>query len=156
MRAWHAVFVFMVAIAASAARAETVEINGDYGGVLVVYQAKWEKLAKEGAEVRISGPCVSACTALVGYFPRDKVCATPTASMGFHQAIPAFVTPDLWKNYPDDFRDWITKKGGLTYTLMWLQPPEIYKFIHQCDKPFKPFKPATKPGEKTAAKIVHG
>jgi hypothetical protein len=150
MRAcYYALVMLAFAFLATAAHAETIEINGDYGGILVAYQAKWEKLAKEGADVRISGPCVSACTALVGYFPRDKVCVTPTASMGFHQAIPAFVTPELWKNYPNDFRIWIIKNGGLTYTLMWLQAPEIYKFFRKCDDP-------TKPGAKTAANPIHG
>lgn len=135
MRAWQAVLIFALVFLTSPARAETIEIKGDYGGILVIYQAKWEKLAKSGADIRISGPCVSACTALVGYIPRERICVTPTASMGFHQAIPAFVTPDLWKNYPNDIRIWIVKNGGLTYTLMWLQAPEIYKYFNKCDSP---------------------
>ena len=134
MRAWQALLIVILALTASAARAETVEINGDYGGLLVLYQAKWEKLAKEGASIRIAGPCVSACTALVGYFSRDRICVTPKGSMGFHLAIPAFITPDLWKNYPPDIQAWITKNGGLSYSLMWLQAPDIYKFFRKCDR----------------------
>ena len=125
--------VVLALAAASAARAETIEITGDWGGLLVAYQAKWKSLAEQGASVRIAGPCVSACTVLAGYIPRDRICATPKGSMGFHLAIPSFITPDLWKDYPADIQNWITKKGGLSYTLMWLQAPEIYKFFRRCD-----------------------
>jgi hypothetical protein len=118
----------------SLARAETVEISGDYGGFLVAYEAKWKKLASEHAKVRISGPCVSACTILAGYIPREDICVTPNGSFGFHLAIPAFVTPTLWKDYPPDIQAWITRKGGLTLQLLWLQAPEIYRFFHRCDR----------------------
>jgi hypothetical protein len=133
MRAWRALLVLIFALAASSARAEESEIKGDYGGILALYQAKWSKLAEQHTSIRISGPCVSACTALVGYIPRENICVTPSASLGFHLAIPAFVTPDLWKDYPPDIQAWITKNGGLSYQLMWLQAPEIYHFFRKCD-----------------------
>jgi len=134
MRAWQALLIVILALTASAARAEEAEINGDYGGFLALYQAKWSKLAEQGGSVRIAGPCVSACTALVGYLPRENICVTPNASLGFHLAIPAFVTPDLWKDYPPDIQTWITQNGGLSYRLLWLQAPDIYKFFHKCDR----------------------
>lgn len=135
MRAWSALFVFALSLVAGIARAETVDIKGDWGGFLVAYEAKWKKLAKEGATIRISGPCVSACTVVAGFVPRKDICVTPQGSMGFHKAIPDFITPTLWKDYPPDIQDWITKKGGLSYSLMWLQAPEIYKYFRRCDRP---------------------
>ena len=51
-----------ISSAASSARAEESEIKGDYGGILALYQAKWSKLAEQHTNIRISGPCVSACT----------------------------------------------------------------------------------------------
>jgi hypothetical protein len=139
MRAWLAllaatlVLVPLLVFGTPPARAETVEITGDWGGFLVAYQAKWKSLAAKNVNVKISGPCVSACTVVAGYVPRQNICVTAKGAMGFHLAIPAFVTPDLWKDYPADIQAWITQKGGLTYTLIWLQAPEIYKFFRRCD-----------------------
>jgi hypothetical protein len=111
-----------------------VEISGDYGGFMVAYEAKWKKLASEHVDVRISGPCVSACTVLAGYIPRENICVTPNGSLGFHLAIPYFVTPTLWKDYPPDIQAWITQKGGLSYQLLWLQAPDIYRFFKKCER----------------------
>ncbi len=132
MRAWQALVVVVLSLATSVARAETIEITGDWGGLLVAYEAKWAELAKRDVNVRVDGPCVSACTVLLGYIPRAKICATPKGAFGFHLAIPAFITPSLWKDYPPDIQTWITGKGGLGLTVMWLQAPEIYKFVHRC------------------------
>ncbi len=135
MRAWQALVVILlssISFAVSAARAETVQVAGDYGGFLVAYEAKWKKLADEHGKVRIAGPCVSACTVVAGYVPRSDICATPKGSLGFHLAFPYFVTPSLWKDYPPDIQAWITKKGGLSYSLLWLQAPEIYRFFKRC------------------------
>lgn len=144
MRAWQALAVASLCLAASAARAETlaasatraetVDIAGDYGGFVVAYEAKWKKLAAEHAQIRISGPCVSACTIVAGFVPRQNICVTPQGSLGFHKAFPPFVTPTLWKDYPPDIQTWITDKGGLTYQLLWMQAPEIYKFFKKCPK----------------------
>lgn len=132
MRARQALTIVLLCLAASIARAETVEIAGDYGGFLVAYEAKWKKLADQHATIRIAGPCVSACTVLAGFIPRDDICVTAKGSLGFHLAFPYFVTPTLWKDYPPDIQAWITKQGGLSYSLIWLQAPEIYKFFKKC------------------------
>ncbi len=132
MRAWQALVIVFLSLATSIARAETVEINGDYGGFLVAYEAKWKKLADQHANVRIAGPCVSACTIVAGFLPREDICVTPKGSLGFHQAIPFFITPTLWKDYPPDIQNWITEKGGLTLSLLWLQAPEIYHYFKRC------------------------
>ena len=133
MRAWHALLVVFLCLTTPAAWGETVEISGDYGGLLVAYQAKWKELAaKTDVKVRISGPCVSACTVLAGYIPRENICVTPSGSLGFHLGIPAFITPDLWKDYPPDIQEWISRQGGLSYQLLWLQAPEIYRFFGKC------------------------
>ena len=88
MRAWQALVIVFLSLAMSMARAESVEVSGDYGGFLVAYEAKWKKLADAHADVRIAGPCVSACTVLAGYIPRENICATPKGSLGFHLAFP--------------------------------------------------------------------
>ena len=137
LRACCVLVIGCLAFSVAPARAETapadlVEVSHDYGGFLVAYEAKWTKLAARHVTVRLSGPCVSACTILAKFIPRQDICVTPTGSMGFHMAFPPFITPDLWKDYPPDIQAWITQKGGLTYSLLWLQAPEIYRFFKRC------------------------
>jgi hypothetical protein len=125
-------FAALFAIAASAARAETIEISDDKGGFVTLYQQKWEKLAAQKDNVRINGICASACTLLTGYFPRKDICVTPNAVLGFHAGTFPFVTDILLKVYPDDIKKWIDAHGGLTWQLIWMQRPEIYKYFHKC------------------------
>jgi hypothetical protein len=128
----QAVLVVVLLLVTSAVRAETVEITDDYGGVLYWHQLRWEKLASQGVDVRISGPCVSACTVLLGYIPRERICVTPNASLGFHLATAGPVTETLLKAYPADIRSWIDEHGGLTWQVLWLQAPVLYRFFRQC------------------------
>ena len=133
MRAWRYVLVVILSLVTSAASAETIEINNDRGGFVFVYQTRWEKLALQGVNVRVSGPCLSACTILLGYIPRRDICVTPNASFGFHLATMQSATDQLWKAYPEDIRDWINAQGGLEFfTIRWMQAPEIYKYFRKC------------------------
>lgn len=135
MRAWQAlsvVLLFLLA-AASGARAETIEINGDHGGLLYFYQKKWEALAAKKVNVRITGPCSSACTVLLGYIPRKDICVTPNAALGFHLATMQFATDQLLAAYPDDVKAWINQHGGLKWPqVLWMQVPDIYHFLQKC------------------------
>ena len=133
MRIWQTLLIIVVGtLAASFARAETVEITGDYGGVVFWYQLKWEKLASRGVNVRIAGPCVSACAVLVGYIPREQICVTPSGSLGFHLATENSVTYRLLKIYPPDIRSWIDQHGRLSWKILWLQAPALYRFFRRC------------------------
>src|SRR5262249_57793208 len=76
--------------------------------------------------VVIDGICNSACTLVFGIVPMNKICVTPKASIGVHQAYydKAFAfgikvtsadgTSDLMSYYPDPMKDWIRRNGGLT------------------------------------------
>ena len=133
MKVWQSLLAGILSLVTSAASAETVDINNDRGGFVFMYQARWEKLALQGVNVRVSGPCLSACTILLGYIPRRDICVTPSASFGFHLATMQFATDQLWKAYPEDIRDWINQQGGLEFlTIRWMQAPEIYKYFHKC------------------------
>jgi hypothetical protein len=135
MRAWRsglAAALIAVLLATSAASAKTVEVNDPNGGLVMWYQYMWSKLGAENVSVRIAGPCVSACTILLGYIPRDRICVTPNASLGFHAATMQFATEDLWQAYPADIRSWINEHGGLTRQLIYLQGPTLFKFFHKC------------------------
>lgn len=132
MRVWQCLLATVLSLFTSVASAATIDITDDRGGFLFLYQMRWEKLAAQGVSVRIAGPCLSACTILLGYIPRKEVCATPNASLGFHLATMQFATDQLWKIYPQDIRTWITQHGGLTYQVLWMQAPEIYHFVRKC------------------------
>ena len=133
MRVWQFLLAAILAFVPSLASAETIEVGNDHGGLVFVYQARWEKLATQGIDVRISGSCMSACTILLGYIPRRDICVTPSASFGFHLATMQFATDQLWKAYPEDIRAWINQQGGLEFlTIRWMQAPEIFKYFHKC------------------------
>jgi hypothetical protein len=68
---------------AAPACAETIDVSDNHG---VRYDARWAALAARGVNVRIVGPCHSACTVLLGHIPRSRICVTPNASFGFHLA----------------------------------------------------------------------
>jgi len=132
MKFWQVALTAILIIAAPLARAETIDIAGDHGGLVFLYQQKWEKLAAQKVNIRIAGHCASACTLLTGYFPRKDICVTPDAALGFHAGTFPFVTEQLLRIYPQDIRKWIDEHGGLTFQLIWMQRPEIYKFFHKC------------------------
>jgi hypothetical protein len=137
MRALLALLIAILVLVASIhvtsmAQAETVDVRDEHGGLLSSYQQQWEKLAAQGAHVRIVGPCVSACTVVVGHIPRENICVTPDAALGFHWATVQFATAELWNTYPSDIRAWITEHGGLSEQLIWLQAPEIYRYFSKC------------------------
>jgi len=64
MKFWQVALTAILIIAAPLARAETIDITGDHGGLVFLYQQKWEKLAAQKVSIRIAGLCASACTLL--------------------------------------------------------------------------------------------
>ena len=131
-RTWRFFLAITLALITSAVRAETIDISNDRGGFVFIYLMKWQKLALQHPNVRISGVCLSACTVLLGYVPRKNICVTDKGVLGFHLATISFATQQLMEVYPDDIKAWIDKNGGLTYRVMWMQAPETYHFFQKC------------------------
>jgi len=125
-------FALALAIAASSARAETIDVYDDHGGVVPDYDAHWAELAARGVYVRIVGPCQSACTVLLGHIPRDHICVMPEARFGFHLAKVPRSTAILWAAYDSDIRQWINDHGGLTHDFIWMAAPDIYRYFKKC------------------------
>ena len=104
--------LFLPLLAATPARAD-LHITRDHGGYVTEYKAKYERIRDRKERVIIDGICNSACTMVFGIVPMNKVCVTPRASVGFHQAYydKAFTfgikvtsyegTSDLMAYYPD-------------------------------------------------------
>src|SRR5262245_56185371 len=70
---------------ATAAYAE-LRITRDTGGYVEHYRTRYERVRDSGERVIIDGVCNSACTMVLGIVPRHRICVTPRASLGFHQA----------------------------------------------------------------------
>jgi hypothetical protein len=126
------VIALAAVVLSSASRAETIEVSDNHGGRVVEYNARWAGLAARGVDVRIVGPCQSACTVLLGHIPRSKICVTPRASFGFHQANLASATATLWNAYAADIRGWINQHGGLKKSFIWMRAPDTYRFFKKC------------------------
>jgi hypothetical protein len=113
-----------------------VRITDDRGGQIGPYLQKFDSLRKSGQTVMIDGPWLSACTMVLGLIPRDHICVTSRARLGFHAAW----RPDesgrpvasqdgtdlLMANYPEQVREWIRRHGGLSQHLMYLSGTELW------------------------------
>jgi hypothetical protein len=114
------------------AMAETINVSDNHGGKVSAYNARWQALAARGVNVRIVGPCQSACTVLLGHIPRSRICVTPNASFGFHLAKLPQATATLRAAYASDITAWIDRHGGLRESFIWMRAPDIYRYFKKC------------------------
>jgi hypothetical protein len=134
---------FLVAAAGSPSLS-AVRISSDPGGQIGPYMAKLDALRNSGQSVVIDGPCLSACTMVLGVIPRDRLCVTPRARLGFHaawrlnEAGRQVTSPDgtelLMSAYPQAVRDWIARRGGLSPRLMYLTGNELASMYPVCQQ----------------------
>src|SRR3954454_22912131 len=64
----------------------TVRITDDWGGQIGGYLDRFKSVRDSGEKVIIDGPCMSACTLVLGVVPGDRICVTSRARLGFHAA----------------------------------------------------------------------
>jgi hypothetical protein len=139
-----AVLAGAVAAALMASSAHgAVRIKSDPGGQIGPYLENLVALRGSGERVIIDGPCLSACTMVLGVIPRERICVTPRARLGFHAAwhpgedghpIPSReATKLLMDIYPERVRSWITRKGGLSPRMMFLTGRELAGMYNACD-----------------------
>lgn len=129
-------------LSSSLASAE-VRIVGDPGGEVSAYLHKYKQIRDSGQRVVIDGPCLSACTLLTGMIPRDRICVTARATLGFHAAsyyddVSRSLVPTragsrlVMRLYPPAIRSWINRHGGLTPQLIQLRGPELASMYRTC------------------------
>lgn len=145
---WRALLAGAVAsalfsvLASSLASAE-VRIVGDPGGEVSAYLHKYQQIRNSGQQVVIDGPCLSACTLLTGVIPRDRICVTARAMLGFHAAsyyddtsrsfVPTRAGSRLvMRLYPAAIRNWINRHGGLTPRIIQLRGRELASMYRTC------------------------
>ena len=130
-----------VALTTSSAGA-MILISADRGGLISDYAERFLSARASGEQVVIDGACLSACTLVVGMLPRDKVCATPKAILGFHSAwrptgsggkVNSLAASQAMMDvYPADLRRWIARRGGLTAKMIFLQGRELAQIVPPC------------------------
>ena len=87
------------------------------------------------AYVKLDGDCLSACTLIPLMQPRDHVCITPQARLGFHKPSEVMgISFDdvLLNHYPPIIRNWLEHDGGLTRDLKYLGYPELKTLYKSC------------------------
>jgi hypothetical protein len=119
-----------------------VRISDDPGGRIVTYMRKFQLLRESGERVIIDGTCASACTIVLGALPRERICITPRARLGFHAAwefgqagrpvTNPMATRFLLAMYPPSVRNWIRRRGGLNGKMIYLSGRELAAMYPRC------------------------
>lgn len=122
----------------------TMRIAEDRGGQIGQYLQAFASVRSSGETVVIDGNCLSACTLVLGLVPRERICATERARLGFHAAwmpdrdgrpvTSPLGTQALWSIYPASVRRWINQHGGLSRKMIFMQGHELNGIVASCDR----------------------
>jgi hypothetical protein len=128
-------------VVATPARAD-VRILASPGGEVGSYIKLFSVLRQSGQRVIVDGPCFSACTLVLSSIPRNRICVTPKAVLGFHaprwvdgqgrQYAATSETRIFVATYPASVRAWIERHGGLTSKLILLRGRELTSMFPRC------------------------
>ena len=134
-------FAAVLILAAHPASAD-VRILQSPGGQVGPFLRLFETLSESGERVVIDGPCLSACTLVLMTVPRQRICVTPRAILGFHAASSRdFYGRRVWEPeatgvvlsaYPRAVRQWIVRHGGLSSRLLLLRGRELAAMYPRC------------------------
>jgi hypothetical protein len=140
-----AVFKLIVAAGLFAAAAPVhaeVRILASPGGQVGPFLELFDRVNASGERVVIDGPCLSACTLVLMTVPRERICVTRRAVLGFHAARSIdnrgriYAEPEasleVQESYPPPVRDWIARRGGLTSRLLLLRGRELAAIYPRC------------------------
>jgi hypothetical protein len=142
MKSPTALLATTILLAGSGASGAAVRIVDDPGGQIGAYVDRYEGMRSSGEMVIIDGYCASACTIVLGRVPRDKICVTSRARLGFHAAwdpgsngrkiANPEATQSLYSMYPLEVRHWIDQRGGLTPHMIFLSGRELAAMYRPC------------------------
>jgi hypothetical protein len=138
-RALYAVLFVFVSLTPALA---DIRIEGSPGGEATSFLAFFEMVRESGQRVVIDGPCFSACTLVLSTVPRNRICVTRRAVLGFHAArlVDEFgdeypapeATRVVAETYPAPVRSWIRRHGGLTRRPIFLGGRELASMFPRC------------------------
>lgn len=129
---FSAILLFLVGLTPASA---DVRIEASSGGEVTSFLGFFALLRQSGERVVIDGPCFSACTLVLSTIPRNRICVTRRAVLGFHA--PKLVdqyggeypagnaTRLMAATYPPPIRNWIKRHGGLTKLPIFLSGREL-------------------------------
>ena len=139
VRGFLAVVILILTVSEASS---AIRISNDRGGRIGAYVLKYQRLASSGESVIIDGLCASACTIVLGELPRNRICVTSRATLGFHAAWNygpngrTFTDPEatlmLYSTYPAPVRRWIARRGGLTPHIMFLSGKPLQAMYRSC------------------------
>lgn len=119
-----------------------VRIVASPGGTVDSFLSLFEVLRASGQRVVIDGPCLSACTLVLATVPRNRICVTQHAVLGFHAArsVDQYgrTEPEpeaseiMLESYPLPVQRWIRRHGGLTSRLLLLRGRELAAMFPHC------------------------
>jgi len=142
MRFLTGLLATVLLIACTGASQAVGRIADDRGGRIGTYVDKYQDLRQSGDTVIIDGLCASACTIVLGAIPRDRICVTSHATLGFHAAWDfgsngrAVTNPEatqmLYSMYPSQVRRWIAQRGGLTPHMLFLRGKQLQAMYKPC------------------------
>ena len=131
----------LLVLSATPLRAD-VRIVSSPGGQVGAFLDLFEAVRDSGERVVIDGPCLSACTLVLSIVPRERICVTRRAILGFHAARSVdrrgrfYAEPQasevVLEAYPAPVRDWISRRGGLTSHLLVLRGRELTAMYRPC------------------------
>jgi len=136
--------IFYVALSLSlmSSASADVRIISSSGGAVGPYLTFFSQLRGSGQRVIIDGPCLSACTLVLNTIPRNRICVTQRAVLGFHAPVlvdrtgRSFRSRDATRavaaSYPAGVRKWIKRKGGLKRDLIFLRGRELSSLYPRC------------------------
>ena len=119
-----------------------VRILASPGGKVGNYLNFFSQVRRSGERVIIDGPCLSACTLVLSTIPRNRICVTSRAVLGFHA--PQIVdekgrtsrsreaTRAVTSVYPPPVRAWIKRNGGLRQKMILLRGRELTALYRRC------------------------
>jgi hypothetical protein len=136
---------FFLAFLIVSPAAADLRITRDFGGYVEEYKARYERIRETGERVIIDGICNSACTLVLGIVPMERICVTPRASLGFHQAyfdkrwtagvkVTSIAgTAELMSVYPNPIKEWIARQGGLAPEMKKLKNGvDLWMIVNPC------------------------
>ena len=136
-------FALVLCLTSLAPAVAEVRIRASAGGYVEDYLSLFARVRQSGERVVIDGPCLSACTLVLSTIPRNRICVTRRAVLGFHA--PRLVDRETGRSYtareatravtaayPSDVRTWIKRRGGLRQKLILLQGRELTALYRRC------------------------
>jgi hypothetical protein len=136
------IFAIILTVAVSGNSSAAMRISDDIGGRIGAYVDQYSQLRNSGERVMIDGVCLSACTLVLGIVPKNRICVTRRATLGFHAAwmpgpdgrpvTSSVGTQALWDMYPQPVRRWINSRGGLSRKMKFLRGRELFAMYPEC------------------------